>query len=136
MNKTLKNVGVFDLFLEPYNMNAGGLSGLAMVLVHLLKKGTVGTVTMLINIPLFAFGGWKIGKKFEDMPEKFFVKLFSVMFVGMAPLTCISAIISEEKLHEEFFGHILEFYRIFHNYSHKRKHHELYQNGFIFKSIF
>lgn len=35
--------------------------------------------------------------KFEDMPEKFFVKLFSVMFVGMAPLTCISAIISEEK---------------------------------------
>lgn len=54
----------FDLFLEPYNMNAGGLSGLAMVLVHLLKKGTVGTVTMLINIPLFAFGGWKIGKKF------------------------------------------------------------------------
>lgn len=35
--------------------------------------------------------------KFEDMPEKFFVKPFSVMFVGMAPLTCISAIISEEK---------------------------------------
>ncbi len=35
--------------------------------------------------------------KFDDMPEKFFVKLFSVMFVGMAPLTCISAIISEEK---------------------------------------
>lgn len=35
--------------------------------------------------------------KFGDMPEKFFVKLFSVMFVGMAPLTCISAIISEEK---------------------------------------
>lgn len=33
----------------------------------------------------------------ENMPERFFAKLFSVMFVGMAPLTCMSAIISEEK---------------------------------------
>lgn len=32
-----------------------------------------------------------------DMPEHFFAKLFSVMFTGMAPLTCMSAIISEEK---------------------------------------
>lgn len=35
--------------------------------------------------------------KIEDMPEHFFTKLFSVMFIGMAPLTCMSAIISEEK---------------------------------------
>lgn len=35
--------------------------------------------------------------KLEDMPWHFFVKLFSVMFIGMAPLTCMSAIISEEK---------------------------------------
>lgn len=35
--------------------------------------------------------------KLEEMPEHFFVKLFAVMFVGMAPLTCMSAIISEEK---------------------------------------
>ncbi|MDE7233946.1 MAG: ABC transporter permease [Ruminiclostridium sp.] len=35
--------------------------------------------------------------KIEDMPEHFFVKLLAVMFVGMAPLTCMSAIISEEK---------------------------------------
>ena len=35
--------------------------------------------------------------KLENMPEHFFVKLFAVMFVGMAPLTCMSAIISEEK---------------------------------------
>lgn len=33
----------------------------------------------------------------EDMPEHFFVRLFSVMFTGMAPITCMSAIISEEK---------------------------------------
>lgn len=35
--------------------------------------------------------------KIEDMPEHFFAKLFAVMFVGMAPLTCMSAVISEEK---------------------------------------
>ena len=35
--------------------------------------------------------------KLQDMPEHFFGKLFAVMFVGMAPLTCMSSILSEEK---------------------------------------
>lgn len=35
--------------------------------------------------------------KIENMPEHFFAKLFAVMFVGMAPLSCMSAIVSEEK---------------------------------------
>ena len=35
--------------------------------------------------------------KIDDMPENFFAKLFSVMYVGMAPLTSAAAIISEEK---------------------------------------
>lgn len=54
----------FNLFLEPNGLNAGGLSGLAMVLVRLLKVGTVGVVTAVFNLPLFALGGMKIGKKF------------------------------------------------------------------------
>ena len=33
----------------------------------------------------------------NNMLEHFFSKLFAVMFVGMSPLTCMSAIISEEK---------------------------------------
>ena len=53
-----------DLFMIPHDMNAGGLSGLSMILVHLMGFGTVGTVTMIVNIPLFAIGGWKIGKRF------------------------------------------------------------------------
>ena len=32
-----------------------------------------------------------------DMPELFFTKLFSVMYMGMAPMTSAAAIISEEK---------------------------------------
>ena len=54
----------FDLFLLPNELNVGGLSGLAMVLVHVLKFGTVGTLTTLINLPLFIIGGKKIGKTF------------------------------------------------------------------------
>lgn len=33
----------------------------------------------------------------DGMPENFFVNLFAAMYVGMAPLTSISAIIAEEK---------------------------------------
>ena len=32
----------FDLFLEPNNLNAGGLTGLAMVLNRVLGIGSVG----------------------------------------------------------------------------------------------
>ncbi|MCH5325550.1 MAG: ABC transporter permease [Eubacterium sp.] len=35
--------------------------------------------------------------KLDDMPEHFFAKMFAVMFVGMAPLACMSSVISEEK---------------------------------------
>ncbi len=33
----------------------------------------------------------------DGMPELFFTKLFSVMYIGMAPLTSMASIISEEK---------------------------------------
>ena len=54
----------FALFLQPNNMNPGGVSGLAQVLVELLGFGSVGTISILINLPLFILGGLKIGKRF------------------------------------------------------------------------
>lgn len=54
----------FNLFLEPNGLNAGGISGLSMVLVHFLGFGSIGTITALINLPLFAIGGMKIGRNF------------------------------------------------------------------------
>ena len=33
----------------------------------------------------------------DGMPEHFFVKLFSSMYIGMAPLTSVASVISEEK---------------------------------------
>ena len=54
----------FALFLQPNDMNAGGISGLAMVFVELTGFGSVGTLSILINMPLFILGGIKIGKRF------------------------------------------------------------------------
>ncbi|MBR2938038.1 MAG: YitT family protein [Oscillospiraceae bacterium] len=54
----------FNLFLAPNDLNAGGLSGLAMILVRLMGRGSVGTITAIMNLPLFALAGVKIGKKF------------------------------------------------------------------------
>ncbi len=54
----------FNLFLAPNDLNAGGLSGLSMVVVHLIKLGTVGGLTLLINLVLFLIAGLKIGKRF------------------------------------------------------------------------
>ena len=54
----------FNLFLVPNGLNAGGISGLAMVVISFTKLGTVGLLTALVNIPLFAIAGKKIGKKF------------------------------------------------------------------------
>ena len=54
----------FAFFLEPNDLNAGGISGLAMMFVHLTGFGTVGLITLLTNLPLFVIGGIKVGKKF------------------------------------------------------------------------
>lgn len=71
----------FDLFLLPGGMNAGGLSGLAMAFVHMTEIGSVGTVTALMNIPLFIIAGVKIGKKF--FLGSFFGMLFSSVFIDL-----------------------------------------------------
>ena len=73
----------FDLFLEPHGMNSGGISGLAMVLVHLLGFGTVGTINLIINLPLFIIGGLKIGKKF------FFGSLVGMILLSVAIDVCV-----------------------------------------------
>ncbi len=62
-------------------------------------KDTLKNKAVLIQFVMFPLMAviMENAVEIDNMPEKFFVKLFSVMFVGMAPLTCISSIISEEK---------------------------------------
>ncbi len=71
---TIVGSGIYGLayatFLSPNHLNAGGISGLAAVIVQLVNPNgnipflEIGTLTVLINLPLFAIGGVKIGKKF------------------------------------------------------------------------
>lgn len=68
----------FNLFLEPNGLNAGGISGLAMVLTRFAGVGTVGTLTAILNLPLFALAGLKIGKRF------FFASLVGMLFCSVA----------------------------------------------------
>ena len=54
----------FDLFLEPNGLTAGGISGIALIVIHIAPITTVGVATALMNFPLFFFGGKKIGMRF------------------------------------------------------------------------
>lgn len=92
----------FDLFLSPNDLNAGGVSGISMMLVHVIGFGSVGTVTMLINLPLFIIGGLKIGKKF------FFGSLVgmvssSVLLDAFSMIPCVSV----EPLVAGIYGGVL-----------------------------
>lgn len=54
----------FSLFLEPNQIGAGGVSGLALVIRHFLPMLSVGVLSLLLNIPLFIAGRKFAGRKF------------------------------------------------------------------------
>lgn len=56
----------FMLFLEPAGINCGGISGVSMLIAYATDVPwlSIGVLNALINIPLFAVGFAKIGKKF------------------------------------------------------------------------
>lgn len=62
-------------------------------------KDTIKNKAILIQFILFPIMTLIMENtvKLEGMPELFFTKLFSIMYMGMAPLTAVAAIISEEK---------------------------------------
>lgn len=62
-------------------------------------KDTLKNKTILIQFLMFPVMTiiMENAIEMEGMPEHFFATLFAVMFIGMAPLTSMSAIIAEEK---------------------------------------
>ena len=54
----------FCLFLNPHGFNGGGVTGLSQIIVELTGFGTVGLYVVLINLPLFAIAGFKIGRRY------------------------------------------------------------------------
>lgn len=92
----------FALFLEPNEINTGGISGLGMVMVELTGVGTVGLFSILMNIPLFLIGGLKIGKRF------FFGSLIG-MLVSSALIDAFAMIpfVTQEPLVGGLYGGVL-----------------------------
>lgn len=97
----------YAIFLGPNDLNAGGISGLAAIIVQLINpNGTipllsVGTLTILINLPLFAFGGVKIGKRF------FFGSLLGLGISSMAIDYLPIGLILEEPLLAALYGGVV-----------------------------
>lgn len=62
-------------------------------------KDTIKNKAILIQFVMFPLMTivMENAMNMQDMPAHFFVNLFGIMYVGMAPLTSIAAIISEEK---------------------------------------
>ena len=62
-------------------------------------KDTLKNKTVLIQFIMFPALTLLMNTaiKMEEMPENFFVNLFATMYIGMAPLTSMAAIIAEEK---------------------------------------
>ncbi len=62
-------------------------------------KDTLKNKTILIQFVMFPVMTVIMENAIEiqDMPEHFFANLFAIMYVGMAPLTSVAAIIAEEK---------------------------------------
>ena len=75
----------FDLFLEPNGLSAGGISGIALIVIHLAPIATVGVATALMNFPLFFFGGKKIGMRFfvGSIIGTVFFSMFIDLFAGI-----------------------------------------------------
>ena len=71
----------------------------ALVIFKKQLKDTLKNKTVLIQFIMFPLMTLVIENAITlpDMPELFFTKLFSVMYIGMAPVTAAAAIISEEK---------------------------------------
>ncbi len=67
----------FSIFLEPNNINTGGVSGLAQAVAQIIGIRNVGLLSMLLNLPLFLAGGVRVGKRF------FFGSLIGMIVSGL-----------------------------------------------------
>lgn len=77
-----------NLFLFSNNMTAGGISGVALIIHHVLGIGSVGSITALINLPLFLIGGRKIGVRFfiGSIFGAVFLSVFIDLFAVLPPI--------------------------------------------------
>lgn len=77
-----------SLFLLPNKLSSGGFSGLATITYYLLNI-PVGTIILILNIPLFIVAFFKIGKTFfvKSIIGTISLSIFIDLFEKIQPLT-------------------------------------------------
>lgn len=80
-------VGV-SLFLLPNQLSSGGISGIATITYYLFHI-PMGTMILIINVPLFIFSIYKIGKSFfiKSMIGTIALSVFIDFLDKLEPLT-------------------------------------------------
>ena len=80
-------IGV-SLFLLPNQLSSGGVSGIATITYYLFNI-PMGTMILIINVPLFLFAFFKIGKAFfiKSLIGTFTLSLFIDMLDKLKPIT-------------------------------------------------
>ena len=73
----------YPLFMTPNRIAPGGITGIATILNHLLQT-PVGTVSLILNIPLFLIGFRAMGKVFVF--RSLVTTLFFTLFIDLLPL--------------------------------------------------
>ena len=73
----------YPMFLTPNRIAPGGITGIATILNHLLQW-PVGTVSLILNIPLFLIGYRAMGKIFAF--RSLVATVFFTLFIDVLPL--------------------------------------------------
>jgi len=80
-------------FIDPNKLMAGGVTGVSIIINHLVSWAKTGTVMIVLNIPLFAAGFWKFGKGFlfntvyATVLASLSIDFISAWFADHLPLT-------------------------------------------------
>ncbi len=88
---TIASIGygiAISQFLDPNNIAPGGVSGLSMVINRLIPI-EVGTLIMLINVPILLLGLWKFGFRFlvSTIYATFMGSIFTNIAADYPPIT-------------------------------------------------
>ena len=77
-----------EFFLVPNQLSTGGFSGLSTI-VYYITGVSVGTVVLLLNIPLFILALVKLGKRFfvKSLIGTALLSLFLNIFQSFEPIT-------------------------------------------------
>ena len=77
-----------ELFLVPNQLSTGGFSGLSTI-IYYITGVSVGTVMLILNVPLFILALIKLGKRFfvKSLIGTGFLSLFLNIFQKFDPIT-------------------------------------------------